>query len=64
MREKILLIGVGELGGIVLEYLCRVPVLRYCHGRCECGLGFQEDKQRDRRCLVYGVVSKYQILPH
>jgi hypothetical protein len=25
MREKILLIGVGELGGIVLEYLCRVP---------------------------------------
>jgi len=25
MREKILLVGVGELGGIVLEYLCRVP---------------------------------------
>jgi hypothetical protein len=24
-REKILLIGVGELGGILLEYLCRVP---------------------------------------
>lgn len=24
-REKILLVGVGELGGIVLEYLCRVP---------------------------------------
>lgn len=25
MREKILMIGVGELGGIVLEYLCRIP---------------------------------------
>jgi len=24
-REKIMLIGVGELGGIVLEYLCRIP---------------------------------------
>jgi hypothetical protein len=24
-REKILLLGVGELGGIVLEYLCRIP---------------------------------------
>ena len=24
-REKILLFGVGELGGIVLEYLCRIP---------------------------------------
>jgi hypothetical protein len=24
-REKILLVGVGELGGIVLEFLCRVP---------------------------------------
>lgn len=25
MREKIMLVGVGELGGIVLEYLCRIP---------------------------------------
>jgi len=24
-REKILLLGVGELGGILLEYLCRIP---------------------------------------
>ncbi len=24
-REKIMLIGIGELGGIVLEYICRVP---------------------------------------
>ena len=24
-REKIMLIGIGELGGIVLEYLCRIP---------------------------------------
>jgi len=24
-REKIMLVGVGELGGIILEYLCRVP---------------------------------------
>lgn len=24
-REKIILIGMGELGGIVLEYLCRIP---------------------------------------
>jgi len=24
-REKIMLIGVGELGGIVLEYMCRIP---------------------------------------
>ncbi|MBP1777510.1 MAG: hypothetical protein H6Q86_3520, partial [candidate division NC10 bacterium] len=24
-REKIMLVGVGELGGIVLEYLCRIP---------------------------------------
>lgn len=24
-REKILLVGIGELGGIVLEYLCRIP---------------------------------------
>jgi hypothetical protein len=24
-RERIMLIGIGELGGIVLEYLCRVP---------------------------------------
>jgi len=26
-KEKIMLIGIGELGGIVLEYLCRTPVL-------------------------------------
>jgi hypothetical protein len=24
-REKIMLVGVGELGGILLEYLCRIP---------------------------------------
>jgi len=24
-REKILLLGVGELGGIILEYMCRIP---------------------------------------
>ena len=24
-REKIMLIGIGELGGIILEYLCRMP---------------------------------------
>ena len=24
-REKIMLIGIGELGGIVLEFLCRIP---------------------------------------
>ena len=24
-REKIMLVGIGELGGIVLEYLCRIP---------------------------------------
>lgn len=24
-REKIMLIGVGELGGIILEYMCRIP---------------------------------------
>jgi hypothetical protein len=24
-REKILLIGIGELGGIVLEFMCRIP---------------------------------------
>ncbi len=24
-REKIMLIGIGELGGIILEYLCRIP---------------------------------------
>lgn len=24
-REKILLLGIGELGGIALEYLCRIP---------------------------------------
>lgn len=24
-QEKILLIGIGELGGIVLEYICRIP---------------------------------------
>lgn len=24
-RDKIMLVGIGELGGIVLEYLCRVP---------------------------------------
>ena len=24
-RDKIMLIGVGELGGLVLEYLCRIP---------------------------------------
>jgi hypothetical protein len=24
-REKIMLFGVGELGGIILEYLCRIP---------------------------------------
>jgi len=23
--EKIMLIGIGELGGIVLEYMCRIP---------------------------------------
>ena len=24
-REKIMLIGIGELGGIILEYMCRIP---------------------------------------
>ena len=24
-RERILLLGVGELGGIILEYMCRIP---------------------------------------
>ena len=24
-REKIMLVGVGELGGIILEYMCRIP---------------------------------------
>ncbi len=24
-QEKIMIVGVGELGGIVLEYLCRIP---------------------------------------
>ena len=24
-QEKIILIGIGELGGIVLEYICRIP---------------------------------------
>jgi hypothetical protein len=24
-REKIMLVGIGELGGIILEYLCRIP---------------------------------------
>ena len=24
-QEKIMLIGIGELGGIVLEYICRIP---------------------------------------
>ena len=24
-KEKIMLVGIGELGGIVLEYLCRIP---------------------------------------
>jgi saccharopine dehydrogenase-like NADP-dependent oxidoreductase len=24
-REKVMIIGIGELGGIILEYLCRVP---------------------------------------
>ena len=24
-KEKIMIVGVGELGGVVLEYMCRIP---------------------------------------
>ena len=64
-QEKIMIVGVGELGGIVLEYLCRIPgICNIVTADANEDWGIQEDQQCYSRRILYGIIPGHKIPSH
>lgn len=64
MREKILLIGIGELGGIVLEYLCRVPgIADIVTGDANADWGFRKTNSAIEGASYMGLYPNIKFYP-
>ncbi len=58
-NEKIMIIGIGELGGIVLEYICRIPgICEIVTADSNMDWGLPKDEQRNRRRFLYGAIPE------
>lgn len=58
-REKILLVGVGELGGILLEYLCRIPgICEIVVADCNADWGFRKTNSAIEGASYMGLYPK------
>ena len=64
MREKILLVGVGELGGIVLEYVCRIPgIADIVTADTNTDWGFRKTNSAIEGASYMGLYPKIQFHP-
>lgn len=63
-QEKIMLIGIGELGGIVLEYLCRIPnICKIVTADSNADWGFRKTNSAMEGASYMGLYPKINFHP-